>query len=40
MLGRLKFEIDELVDEILDQLPVSVFERNDTTFLDPAMGGG
>ena len=40
MLGRLKFDIDELVNEMLDQLPVSVFESKSTTFFDPAMGGG
>jgi hypothetical protein len=36
----MKFEIDELVAEILDQLPSSVWTSNSTTFLDPAIGGG
>ena len=40
MLGRLKFEIDALVEEMLDRLPEDVFTSNSTTFLDPAMGGG
>ena len=40
MLGRLKFEIDTLVEEILDQLPSEVWSSSTTTFLDPAMGGG
>lgn len=40
MLGRLKFDITSLVDEILDQLPNEVWSRSTTTFLDPAIGGG
>ena len=40
MVGRLKFGIDTLVDEILDNIPEDVFKSNTTTFLDPAMGGG
>ena len=40
MLSRLQFEIDDLVDEMLDRIPVEMFERDDTTFMDPAMGGG
>ncbi|MCA1800796.1 MAG: hypothetical protein LC650_05850, partial [Actinobacteria bacterium] len=40
MLSRLKFEIDPLVDEILDQLPATIWESDATTFLDPAMAGG
>ena len=40
MLGRLKFEIDTLVDEILDQVPSEVWSSSSTTFLDPAIGGG
>ena len=40
MLSRLKFEIDSLVNEILDQLPQEVWTSSTTTFLDPAMGGG
>ena len=40
MLGRTKFKFDDLVNEILDQLPVSVWKSKKTTFLDPAMGGG
>jgi site-specific DNA-methyltransferase (adenine-specific) len=40
MLGRLKFDINNLVDEILDQLPSEVWSSSTTTFLDPAIGGG
>lgn len=40
MIGRLKFDIDVLVKEMLDQLPESVWTSTDTTFLDPCMGGG
>ena len=40
MLGRLKFDINNLVDEILDQLPSEVWSSSTTTFLDPALGGG
>ncbi len=39
MLGRLKFDLDKLVGEILDQLPPTVWS-SDTAFLDPAIGGG
>jgi site-specific DNA-methyltransferase (adenine-specific) len=40
MLARLKFEISGLVKEMLDQVDQSVFQSSDSTFLDPAMGGG
>lgn len=40
MLGRLKFELDELSNEMLDQLPKEIFESKTITFLDPCMGGG
>jgi len=40
MLNRIKFEIDPLVSDILDQLPESVWTSKKTTFLDPALGGG
>lgn len=40
MLGRLKFNITDLVDEILNQLPAEVWSSPTTTFLDPAIGGG
>lgn len=40
MLGRLKFDITPLVDEILDRLPSDVWSNPTTTFLDPALGGG
>ena len=39
MLSRLKFEFDDLVNQILDQLPEKVWDGKHT-FLDPAMGGG
>lgn len=38
--SRLKFDIIELANEMLDQLDPSLFERKDTTFLDPAIAGG
>lgn len=40
MLGRLKFEIGPLVNEMLDQLPEAVWTSTSTTFFDPAMAGG
>jgi len=40
MLSRIKFNIDPLVCEILDQLPKEVWISKTTTFLDPAIGGG
>lgn len=40
MLSRIKFEIDPLVNEMLDQLPVHVWTSDSTTFFDPAIGGG
>jgi len=40
MVSRLKFPIQPLVNEMLDQLPVDVWTSSTTTFLDPAIGGG
>ena len=40
MLSRLKFEIEPLVEQMLDQLPQSVWTDPSITFLDPAMAGG
>ena len=40
MLSRIKFTIEPLVAEILDQLPESMWTSNSTTFFDPAIGGG
>ncbi len=40
MLSRMKFEIEPLVVEILDQLPAGIWTSTSTTFLDPAIGGG
>jgi site-specific DNA-methyltransferase (adenine-specific) len=40
MLSRIKFEIDPLVEEILDQLPNLVWHSKTSTFFDPAIGGG
>jgi site-specific DNA-methyltransferase (adenine-specific) len=36
----MKFEIEPLVAEMLDQLPVSVWTSKTSTFFDPAIGGG
>jgi len=40
MLARLKFEIPELVNQILDGLPQQVWTGDTVTFCDPAMAGG
>jgi hypothetical protein len=40
MLSRIKFEINTLVNEMLDRLPKKIWTSTTTTFLDPAMGGG
>jgi hypothetical protein len=40
VLGRLKFKIQGLVSEMLDQLPEHVWRDSKLTFFDPAMGGG
>jgi hypothetical protein len=40
MLSRMKFEIEPLVAEMLDQLPEAVWASLSTTFFDPAIGGG
>lgn len=39
-LMRLKLPIQDLVEEILNQLPDKVWQDPDITFLDPAMAGG
>jgi hypothetical protein len=39
MLERIK-DIKELVNEILDSLPKTVWTSDSTTFFDPAIGGG
>jgi hypothetical protein len=40
MLSRIKFEIEPLVTEMLDQLPNAVWTSETSTFFDPAIGGG
>jgi hypothetical protein len=40
MLGRLKFELEDLVEIKLNQIPKNVWESDSSTFLDPAIGGG
>jgi hypothetical protein len=40
MLSRIKFEIDQIAEEILDRLPTDVWISDSTTFFDPAIGGG
>ena len=37
---RLKMNLDELVNSILDDMDQTLFERDDTTFCDPKMAGG
>jgi hypothetical protein len=39
MLERIK-DIKELVNELLDSLPKSIWTSDSTTFFDPAIGGG
>jgi hypothetical protein len=36
----MKFDIGPLVDEMLDKLPIDIWESNTTRFLDPVMAGG
>ncbi len=40
MRARLKFEMQELVQKTLDQVPEWIWVSRFTTFLDPAMAGG
>ena len=40
MLGRLKFEINPLIEEMLGKIPEEMFTSSDTTFADLQMGGG
>jgi len=40
MLIRMKFEIDSLINEMLDKLPVEIWNDPNHTFLDPSAGGG
>lgn len=40
MLSRIKFEIEPLITEMLNQLPESLWTSDSTTFFDPAIGGG
>jgi hypothetical protein len=40
MLSRLKFNIQDLVNEILDKLPGDVWTSSVTTFFDPSIAGG
>lgn len=40
MLSRMKFDIDLVVENRLDQLPEVVWTSASTTFFDPAIGGG
>lgn len=40
MLSRIKFEIDPVVNSMLDQLPADTWTSTTETFLDPAMAGG
>ena len=40
MLGRLKFEIEDLVKKQLDLIPLEVWQDETSTFLDPSLAGG
>jgi len=39
-LPRIKFDLEPLACEMLDQLPKEIWKSKTTTFLDPAMAGG
>lgn len=39
-ISRLKFDLSDLSSRILDTVDQSLFERDDTKFLDPSIGGG
>lgn len=40
MLSRIKFDIEDLFKEMLDQIPEEVFKSKDTTFVDVEAAGG
>ena len=40
MIQRMKLNIDDIVTDSLNKIPASVWDNPNTTFLDPAMGGG
>jgi hypothetical protein len=40
MLSRIKFDIDNYVKTLIDQLPEDVWSGSSTVFFDPAIGGG
>ena len=40
MLARLKFDLKDITNEILNKLPPELFESESTTFCDPFMAGG
>ena len=40
MITRLKFEIDPVITELLDSVPIEIWESKVTTFADFSMAGG
>ncbi len=40
MISRLKFDIDTLVDELVEHIPTYIWESDSTTFCDLQMAGG
>lgn len=40
MLGRLKFEVDKIIEVMFSELDDSIWSSDTTTFFDPSMGGG
>lgn len=40
MFDRLKFEFNQLINMMLDLIPVEAWRSQTTTFLDPSMAGG
>lgn len=40
MLSRIKFEIEPMVEDMLNQLPMGMWTSKTSTFFDPAIGGG
>ena len=40
MFARIKFELDDLVNQIVNEIPSDIWESKNTKFLDPDMSGG
>lgn len=40
MIGRLKFNIDNIVESIISKIPDTIWDNPKAKFLDPSIGGG